>query len=49
MGQLMKIRFFLNVVWVKWEDGIAYRKGLGRIEEKTWEAQELDQIDLTLG
>jgi hypothetical protein len=38
-----------NVLWVEWEEGIAYRKGVGRIEKAMWEAQELEWIDLVLG
>lgn len=38
-----------NVLWVEWEEGIAYRKGVGRIEKAMWEAQELEWIDLMLG
>lgn len=38
-----------NVLWIGWEDGIAYRKGLGRVYKEVWEAQDLEWIDLTLG
>jgi hypothetical protein len=40
---------FVNVLWVEWEDGIAYRKGVGRVMKSAWEAQELEWIDLVLG
>jgi hypothetical protein len=40
---------FVNVLWVEWEDGIAYRKAYGRVMKSTWEAQELEWIDLILG
>jgi hypothetical protein len=40
---------FYNVLWVEWEDGIAYRKGLGRIVGSAWEVQKLEWIDLILG
>ncbi len=40
---------FYNVLWVEWVEGIAYRKGLGRIEKSAWEDQELESIELILG
>jgi hypothetical protein len=24
---------FYNVLWIEWEDGIAYRKGIGHVEK----------------
>ena len=38
-----------NVMWIQWEDGIAYRKGLGRVERSVWERQALDDVDLIVG
>lgn len=40
---------FYNVLWIKWEDGIAYRRGVGRVKRQTWESMELEDIDLVLG
>jgi len=40
---------FYNVLWIEWEDGIAFRKGIGRVEKSIWEAQPLEWIDVTLG
>lgn len=40
---------FYNVLWVKWEDGIAYRRGVGRVKRETWESMELEDVDLVLG
>lgn len=40
---------YYNVLWVEWVEGIAFRKGLGRIEKSAWEEQELEQIELILG
>jgi hypothetical protein len=40
---------FINVLWIEWEEGIAYRKAYGRVMKSAWEAQELEWIDLTLG
>jgi hypothetical protein len=47
-GKGSKFEFY-NVLWVEWEEGIAYRKGVGRVEKAVWEAQELEWIDLILG
>jgi hypothetical protein len=38
-----------NVLWVEWQGGIAYRKGIGRIAKRAWERQDLEWIDLLLG
>lgn len=40
---------FYNVLWIKWEDGIAYRRGVGRVKRDQWENMELEDIDLVLG
>ncbi|KAK7985701.1 HET-domain-containing protein [Apiospora saccharicola] len=40
---------FYNVLWVEWEDGIAYRKGIGRVERSAWERLEKEDISLVLG
>lgn len=38
-----------NVLWIEWEEGIAYRRGIGRIEAQAWERQHLEHIDVVLG
>ncbi len=39
-----------NVLWVEWEDGIAYRTALGRVMKSAWEAlPDLEWFDLVLG
>ncbi|KAK4035023.1 HET-domain-containing protein [Parachaetomium inaequale] len=38
-----------NVLWIEWKDGIAYRKGVGRILKSVWEAHETERIQLVLG
>ncbi|PVH84252.1 hypothetical protein DL98DRAFT_528668 [Cadophora sp. DSE1049] len=40
---------FYNMLWVEWKDGIAYRKGCGRVMKKAWEEEEREWIDLVLG
>lgn len=42
------VRFYF-VLWIEWEGDIAYRRGLGRVEEEAWEALDLEEIDLMLG
>jgi hypothetical protein len=37
------------VMWVGWIDGIAYRKGLGRVQRQIWEEQRGEPFDLMLG
>jgi hypothetical protein len=40
---------FYNVLWVEWEDGVAYRKGIGKIWAHCWEDLGPQQIDVVLG
>lgn len=40
---------YYRVMWVEWTDGIAYRKGLGRVCKHIWEEQERKPIHLILG
>ena len=40
---------FYNVMWIEWENGIAYRNAIGRVLKSTLEQQELEWIDVTLG
>ncbi|KAJ3575648.1 hypothetical protein NPX13_g3965 [Xylaria arbuscula] len=40
---------YFYVLWIEWKEGIAYRKGIGRVHKDTWEAQQLEWIDLVLG
>ncbi|KAH8776222.1 hypothetical protein BGZ57DRAFT_762173, partial [Hyaloscypha finlandica] len=40
---------FHNVLWILWEHGIAYRRGLGRVVEEVWQEQGRDEITLVLG
>lgn len=40
---------FVNVLWVEWVEGVAYRKALGRVKKEVWENLEKETIELTLG
>lgn len=41
---------FYHVLWVKWKDGVAYRKGYGRVVKEAWETtREKPDLDLILG
>jgi hypothetical protein len=40
---------FHHVMWIQWEDKIAYRKGLGEVYMEDWEAQDRELIHLMLG
>lgn len=37
------------VMWVGWNDGVAHRKGLGRVQKQIWEEQRGNFFDLLLG
>ncbi|KAK8070714.1 HET-domain-containing protein [Apiospora hydei] len=39
-----------HVLWIEWEQGVAYRKGCGFVLEDKWEElAELDEVEVTLG
>jgi hypothetical protein len=40
---------FYWVMWIEWENGIAYRRGLARVYKATWEMQPREEVDLILG
>jgi hypothetical protein len=40
---------FYNVLWIEKKEGVAYRKGIGRVIKDIWDCQALECIDLTLG
>jgi hypothetical protein len=40
---------YYNVLWIKWEYGVAYRDGLGRVLKSVWEAQDLETVEVVLG
>jgi hypothetical protein len=40
---------FLNVLWIEWEDGVAYRRAHGRIEKVIWEGLGVEAVQLVLG
>ncbi|RDW74239.1 uncharacterized protein DSM5745_06901 [Aspergillus mulundensis] len=38
-----------TVLWVEWEEGVAYRRGIGSVESRAWEEQDLEDVSLVLG
>lgn len=40
---------FYNVLWVEWENGIAYRKAVGKVSKEMWDNQAPVTIDVVLG
>ncbi|PMD22293.1 HET-domain-containing protein [Hyaloscypha hepaticicola] len=40
---------FHYVMWIEWEDKVAYRKGLGEVSMEVWEEQDPELIYLMLG
>ena len=40
---------FYHVLWIEWQGDIAYRKGLGRIVQETWDDLSKDEVEIHLG
>ncbi|KAG8166963.1 hypothetical protein KVR01_002652 [Diaporthe batatas] len=37
------------VLWIEWEEGVAYRKGIGHVDKASWQISTPENIDLVLG
>ena len=44
-----KVYEFYDVLWVEYEDGVAYRKDIGRVRKELWDREALGWVDITLG
>ena len=40
---------FYHVLWIEWRDGIAYRRGLGRVVGGVWGRLPKDEVEILLG
>lgn len=40
---------FYFILWIGWVDGIAYRRGIGRVLKSVWESMDLEDIKICLG
>ncbi|KAF6788735.1 hypothetical protein CMUS01_16382 [Colletotrichum musicola] len=38
-----------RVLWVKWKDGVAYRKAAGYVFKDAWESHSTDEVHLVMG
>ena len=48
-GEPWPLKDRINVLWVKWEQGIAYRVASGFVNEEDWVCLELEEVGLVLG
>ncbi|ATY65123.1 Heterokaryon incompatibility [Cordyceps militaris] len=39
----------VNVLWIERIAGVAYRRGIGHVMQKAWEAHAVDEMDILLG
>lgn len=40
---------FYNVLWIEWNNSIAYRLALGRVEQGFWDSAIREEVDVRLG
>lgn len=40
---------FYNVLWVEWEDGVAYRKAIGKVWAVHWDTTPTEEVVVLLG
>jgi hypothetical protein len=48
-GESRPLKDRINILWVKWDNGIAYRVASGFVHEEDWKRLDLEEIDLVLG
>ncbi len=48
-GAAEELYTFYDMLWVGWEDGVAYRRGAGLVRKDAWEESEKEDIYLVLG
>lgn len=48
-GESLPLKDRINILWVKWEQGIAYRVASGFVNEEDWNQLDREEIDLVLG
>lgn len=39
----------VHVLWLKWENGVAFRMGIGMVLQEAWDAADADEVDIRLG
>jgi hypothetical protein len=50
MGALGRLSMvFYGVLWVKWIEGVAYRRGCAYVQKELWKEQHLEDVGLILG
>jgi len=40
---------YVDVIWIHWDNAVAYRQGSGQIAAQMWEKHQLGEIDIVLG
>jgi len=40
---------FYHVLWIEWQGNIAYRRGLGRVNQKVWDSISKEEVEVLLG
>jgi hypothetical protein len=44
-----KLYRFYSVLWIEWENGIAYGKALGSVYQSFWDRQKVEEVEIRLG
>jgi hypothetical protein len=45
-GWNQRLYEFFNVLWVKWVEGVAYCKAIGRVQKDVWESEARDETEV---
>jgi hypothetical protein len=40
---------YYNVLCIEWQDGVAYRRGIGRIQKRAWDRMGYEELNIILG
>ena len=44
-----RVNEVVNVLWIEWENDIAYRRAAGYVGKQNWQQLEREDVDLVLG
>ena len=44
-----KLYRFYSVLWIEWENGVAYRQALGSVYQSFWDQQKVEEVEIRLG
>ena len=41
--------YYYTVMWIEWDQGMAYRRAVGRVLREVWDSQQAEKVEVILG